>query len=95
MVWPEMVEQIRSGGIRNYSIYRSGLTLFAYLERDDTVPSSDEPGPVTWRWWKMMDLRTATLSSFAANTRQNPTKPWHDARKSAQPPPFGRGWAEF
>ncbi len=60
-IWPEMIEQMRSRGIRNYSIYRDGLTLFAYLERDDTVPSPDtaptpdEPGPVTWRWWKMME----------------------------------------
>ena len=54
-IWPEMLEQMRSGGIRNYSIYLYGLTLFAYLERVDTVPSSTEPSPVTWRWWKMME----------------------------------------
>ncbi len=49
-ICPEMVEQMRSGGITNYSICRNGLRLFAYLERDDTAPSPDEPGPVTWRW---------------------------------------------
>ena len=54
-IWPEMVEQIRSRGIRNYSIYRHGLTLFACLERDDVAPSPGEPDPVTWRWWKMME----------------------------------------
>ncbi len=60
-IWPEMIEQMRSRGIRNFSIYRHGLTLFAYLEHDDTLPSPgtvaspDEPDPVTWRWWKMME----------------------------------------
>jgi L-rhamnose mutarotase len=54
-IWPEMVEQMRSRGIRNYSIYRHGLTLFAYLERDETASSPDEPDPLMWRWWKMME----------------------------------------
>jgi L-rhamnose mutarotase len=54
-IWPELVEQMRSGGIRNYSIYRHGLTLFAYLERDDTAPAPSEPDALTWRWWKMME----------------------------------------
>jgi L-rhamnose mutarotase len=54
-IWPEMLDQMKRQGIRNYSIYRYGLTLFAYLERD-RPPSSDEaPGPVTRRWWKMME----------------------------------------
>ena len=33
-IWPEMLELMQRQGIRNYSIYRYGLTLFAYLERD-------------------------------------------------------------
>ena len=54
-IWPEMLENMRANGIRNYSIYRHGLTLFAYLERD-TPPTGDEtPDEVTRRWWKMME----------------------------------------
>jgi L-rhamnose mutarotase len=34
-IWPEMVEALRSAGIRNYSIFRHGLTLFGYFETDD------------------------------------------------------------
>ncbi len=34
-IWPEMVEALRSSGIRNYSIFRHGLTLFGYFETDD------------------------------------------------------------
>jgi L-rhamnose mutarotase len=34
-IWPEMVEALRYAGIRNYSIFRHGLTLFGYFETDD------------------------------------------------------------
>ena len=34
-IWPEMVEALRSAGIRNYSIFRHGLTLFGYFETED------------------------------------------------------------
>jgi L-rhamnose mutarotase len=34
-IWPEMIEALRSAGIRNYSIFRHGLTLFGYFETDD------------------------------------------------------------
>lgn len=34
-IWPEMVEALREAGIRNYNIFRHGLTLFGYFETDD------------------------------------------------------------
>jgi L-rhamnose mutarotase len=54
-IWPEMVETLHRFGIYNYSIYRHGLTLFAYLECDDPdrlVTQRDDP--VVQRWWAMM-----------------------------------------
>ncbi len=30
-----MVETLRETGVRNYSIFRYGLTLFGYFETDD------------------------------------------------------------
>jgi L-rhamnose mutarotase len=54
-IWPEMVETLHGYGICNYSIFRRGLTLFAYLECDD--PSrldAQRDHPVVQRWWKMM-----------------------------------------
>jgi L-rhamnose mutarotase len=53
-IWPEMLEVMKRTGIRNYSIYRHGLTLFAYLERDGPAPS-ERPDPVVLRWWEMME----------------------------------------
>lgn len=34
-IWPEMLAELRMAGAHNYSIYRDGLQLFAYLEVDD------------------------------------------------------------
>lgn len=34
-IWPEMLEALRAAGIRNYNIFRHGLTLFGYFETDD------------------------------------------------------------
>jgi L-rhamnose mutarotase len=34
-VWPEMLEALRSAGIRNYTIFRSGNEMFGYFETDD------------------------------------------------------------
>ncbi len=34
-VWPEMLAELQAAGCHNYSIFRDGLQLFAYLEGDD------------------------------------------------------------
>ncbi len=34
-VWPEMLAELKTAGCRNYSIFRAGLQLFAYLEVED------------------------------------------------------------
>jgi L-rhamnose mutarotase len=34
-VWPEMLDALRSAGIRNYTIFRHGNQMFGYLESDD------------------------------------------------------------
>ena len=53
-LWPEMAELLRKDGIRNYSIYRHGLTLFGYLERDTPPPPGKPTDPVVWKWWASM-----------------------------------------
>jgi L-rhamnose mutarotase len=34
-VWPEMLDALRTAGIRNYSIFRNGNEVFGYFESDD------------------------------------------------------------
>ncbi|KRC66933.1 L-rhamnose 1-epimerase [Aeromicrobium sp. Root236] len=58
-VWPEVLQQIRASGIRNYTIFlRDGL-LFSYYEyvgddhaRDMAAMAAD---PVTQDWWRLTD----------------------------------------
>lgn len=54
-IWPELLEQLKAQGIRNYSIYRHGLTLFAYLERDEPPDPDEQPPDIVLRWWEMME----------------------------------------
>ena len=55
-IWPEMVDMLRNAGVRNYSIFRHGLTLFGYFETDDleqtitAINASD----VNRRWGEYM-----------------------------------------
>jgi L-rhamnose mutarotase len=57
--WPGVLDQIRRSNIRNYSIYRDGLELFASFEyvgddfaADMAAMASD---PETQRWWARTD----------------------------------------
>ena len=34
-VWPELLDALRSAGIRNYTIFRAGTNVFGYFEADD------------------------------------------------------------
>ena len=34
-IWPEMLDALKEAGIRNYTIFRHGLTLFGFFETDD------------------------------------------------------------
>lgn len=34
-IWPEMTQALQQSGIRNYNIFKYGLTLFGYFETDD------------------------------------------------------------
>lgn len=34
-VWPELLDAMRTAGIRNYSIFRAGNEVFGYFEADD------------------------------------------------------------
>jgi L-rhamnose mutarotase len=39
-IWPDLVEDIREAGVRNYSLFRRGSTVFAYCECDPDVATS-------------------------------------------------------
>lgn len=55
-IWPEMVEALRGAGIRNYSIFRLGLTLIGTFETDDLARTVAvlRDDPVNARWGASM-----------------------------------------
>lgn len=60
-IWPEMVELLKSQGVHNYSIYRHGLLLFAYLEKPEDSPSqTDAVNDVVKRWQAWMEPHMET-----------------------------------
>ncbi|MBZ9988176.1 L-rhamnose mutarotase [Mesorhizobium sp. BH1-1-5] len=54
-IWPEMLTALRVAGIRNYSIFRHGLTLFGYFETDDLEATkarlARDPDNARWGEW--------------------------------------------
>ena len=57
--WPGVLDQIRRSNIRNYTIYRDGLELFASFEYvgDDFAAdmAAMAADPETQRWWALTD----------------------------------------
>ena len=55
-VWPEMLETLQAAGIRNYNIFRHGLTLFGYFETDDleATKAALAASDVNRRWAEYM-----------------------------------------
>ena len=55
-VWPEMLDALRSAGIRNYTIFRDGNQVFGYFEADDLQAAGRflAEQPVCTRWQDAM-----------------------------------------
>jgi L-rhamnose mutarotase len=67
-IWPEMAQRLRDAGVRNYSIFRRGLALFAYLECDDPALMPGGTDPVVRRWWDMMAPYMVTTEDRSPRT---------------------------
>lgn len=55
-VWPEMLDALRSAGIRNYTIFRNGNEMFGYFEAEDLEAAGRylEGQEVSARWQDAM-----------------------------------------
>lgn len=51
-IWPELSEVLNTAGIRNYTIWTEGETLFGYYECDsvEKAASIQASSPVVQRW---------------------------------------------
>ncbi|HEY0853232.1 MAG TPA: L-rhamnose mutarotase [Devosia sp.] len=64
-IWPDMLALMKRDGVRNFSIYRHGLTLFAYQERDTPADPNGTIDPIVWKWWEMMAPYMETNPDFS------------------------------
>ena len=56
-IWPEMVELLKSAGIRNYSIWSDGRDVFGYYECEKGIAFAEKTqaeSPVVDRWNEYM-----------------------------------------
>jgi len=56
-LWPELAEVLRAAGIRNYTIWNTGLELFGYYECEygaDFAARVQAESPVVLRWNEYM-----------------------------------------
>ena len=55
-VWPEMLGALRAAGVRNYTIFRDGNSVFGYFEADDLESAAAflEGEEVNHRWQNAM-----------------------------------------
>lgn len=55
-IWPEMIQMLKESGVRNYSIFRHGLTLFGYFETDNlkNTISSINQSEINRKWGEYM-----------------------------------------
>ena len=63
-IWPEAVAAIRRAGLRNYSLFRRGNQIIAYVEADDIAASFAELGgtDVAARWGEHMSDLIVSLA---------------------------------
>ncbi len=73
-VWPNLLADMRSAGIRNYSIFADGPELFGYLECDDwsAVNAALAKSDANRRWQEFMADYLATPIDPAAGTFARP-----------------------
>lgn len=68
-VWPDVLAQIATSNIRNYSIYRYGDLLFSYFEYVgddfDADMSAMAQDPTTQKWWDVCKPLQAPLKDRA------------------------------
>jgi len=55
-IWPDMSQALRESGIRNYNIFKYGLTLFGYFETDNFEKTANylADNDVNKRWAEYM-----------------------------------------
>lgn len=78
-IWPELVEVIRSAGVRNYSLFRRGTQVIAYCEaHPDVATAFAKIGAtdVNARWAKWFEDVIVSLVDESGNL-YSAEEVWH------------------
>jgi len=78
-VWPEMLDELRAAGARNYSIFLRGHDLFGYLEVEDFTAFGGHmaASPVNARWQADMASLIDPLTDPATGFHQRLDEVFH------------------
>ena len=78
-VWPEMLDELRAAGARNYSIFLRGDDLFGYLEVEDLrrFQESLAASEINARWQADMGLLIDPLTDPATGFHQRLDEVFH------------------
>lgn len=78
-VWPEMLEELKAAGARNYSIFLRGEDLFGYLEVDDLRRFQEHmaTSPVNVRWQAEMTALIDPLTDPSTGFHQRLEEVFH------------------
>lgn len=66
-IWPELLEVLKTGGARNYSIFMDGTDVFLYAEMDTEARQTPEGRAIGERWLNYMSDITARDLDPATN----------------------------
>ena len=69
-IWPELVDAIKDAGLENYSLFRRGTTIIAYVEcHPDAATAFAKIGPtdVNARWSKWFEDVILSLTDEDGN----------------------------
>jgi L-rhamnose mutarotase len=69
-IWPELVDAIKDAGFENYSLFRRGTTITAYVECHPDVATRSgrsTPAPTRTRWSKWFEDVIVSLTDEAGN----------------------------
>ncbi len=78
-VWPEMLDELRAAGARNYSIFLHGRDLFGYLEVEDLrrFQESLAASEINARWQRDMGSLIDPLTDPATGFHQRLDEVFH------------------
>jgi L-rhamnose mutarotase len=77
-VWPEVIDAIKSAGIRRYLIFRDGLDLFHFIECDDYDSAIAEIArdPTSMKWEAEIAAMMAVTHDFSGQSSDRMRKIW-------------------